>query len=334
MPAQSVTERFETYQAFAISGYGDWKTVDADGAKTIRMTLDVISGPLEYEHAGEPMAFQVFNSYLAGIPFASWDPHSGQQMLVAFKSSTPEGSDKTINNDDWLISPELNGEAQTISFYAKTGMNAPYVPEKFQVLYSATTPTVEAFTQVGETYAIDNVRDWKEIKAELPEGAKYFAIRCVSEDKFALLIDDITYIPAGAVAEELSLQGYNIYRNGQRMNDEPVPESVWTDNSTAEGETYIYRVTALYDKGESLYSNELTLTNTAITDATAADEVTIRTSAGYITIEGAQGLQVAVYSMDGRCLLNESGRAAMRIAARAGYYVVKTGDRSTTVFVK
>lgn len=334
MPAQSVTERFESYPAFAISGYGDWKTVDVDGAKTIRMTLDVISGPLEYEHAGEPMAFQVFNSYEAGIPFASWDAHSGQQMLVAFKSSTPEGSDKTINNDDWLISPELNGEAQTISFYAKTGMNAPYVPEKFQVLYSTSTPTVEAFTQVGETYAIDNVRDWKEIKAELPEGAKYFAIRCVSEDKFALLIDDITYIPVGAVAEELSLLGYNMYRNGQRVNEEPIPESIWTDETTVKGESYTYRVTAVYDKGESLYSNELTTTNTAITDVAAA-EVIIRTSAGRISIEGAQGLHVAVYTMDGRCLLSQSGRAKMQIAAPNGnYYVVKVGNRSTTVLVK
>lgn len=333
MPAQSVTERFESYPAFAITGYGDWKTVDVDGGKTIRITLDMLSGPLEYEHAGEPMAFQVFNTYEAGIPFSSWDPHSGQQMLVAFKPSSPDGGTTEINNDDWLISPELNGSAQTISFYAKTGMGSPYIPEKFQVLYSTTTPTVEAFTQVGETYEISNVKGWEEIKAALPAGAKYFAIRCVSEDKFALLIDDITYIPAGAVAEDLSLMGYNVYRNGQRINEEPIPESVWTDETTVEGETYTYRVTAIYDKGESLYSNELTATNTAVNNV-ATSEVTISTSAGHITIEGAEGLQVTVYSMDGRCLFNQNGRARMQIAAQKGYYVVKTGNQSTTVLVR
>lgn len=331
MPAQSVTERFESYPAFAITGYGDWKTVDVDGGKTIRMVLSGMDVPLEYEHAGEPMAFQLFNSYEAGIPFSSWDPHSGQQMLVAFRSYYPE--EGVTQNDDWLISPELNGSAQTISFYAKTGMNAPYVPEEFQVLYSTTTPTVEAFKQVGETYSISNVRDWQEIKAQLPEGAKYFAIRYVSSAKYALLIDDITYIPAGAVAEDLSLLGYNVYRNGERINDEPLPESVWTDETTTLGETYTYRVTAIYDKGESLYSNELTATNTAINEV-ATSEVTIRTSAGRIVIEGAQGLNVAVYSMDGRCLLNQTGRTKMQIAAQKGYYVVKAGNRSTTVLVR
>ena len=62
MPAQSVTERFENYPAFAIANYGDWKAVDADGAKTIRMTLSEEFGPLEYPNAGEAMAFQVFNT--------------------------------------------------------------------------------------------------------------------------------------------------------------------------------------------------------------------------------------------------------------------------------
>lgn len=324
MPAKRTTETFEAYPAFAISDFGSWKTVDADGQRTIRITLDAAFGPLEYPHAGEPMAFQVFNATEAGIPFSSWDPHSGEQMLVAFKCGSPNGGITEVNNDDWLISPELNGTAQTISFYAKTGMGEPYVPEKFQVLCSTTTTELDAFKQIGETYEMTNVKGWQEVKALLPAGAKYFAIRCVSEAKFALLIDDVTYIPAGAAAEEISLMGYNVYRDGERMNGEPLPESVWEDMTTAENETHLYRVTAVYDKGESLYSNEVSVKNTSI-DRVEAAEVNVETGVGYLCVQGADGQSVAIYGMDGRCLHTGIAAARHRIAAPAGYYVVKVG---------
>lgn len=333
MPAQSTTERFETYPSFAISGYGDWKTVDRDGAQTIRITLDATFGPLEYEHAGEPMAFQVFSAMDAGIPFSSWDAHSGEKMLVAFKCASPDQGTTEIDNDDWLISPELNGAAQTISFYAKTGMGAPYVPEEFQVLYSTTTPTVDAFTQVGETYAISNVKGWEEFKVSLPEGAKYFAIRCVSKQKFALMLDDITYIPVGAVAEDLSLMGYNVYRDGQKVNSEPWPESVWTDASTQLNETHTYRVTAVYDKGESLYSNEVSVLNTAV-ESISAEQASITTLPGAIRVNGAKGHTVAIYAMDGRCLFHAVAGEQLQVAAPCGFYVVKvSGATGVTVRV-
>ena len=229
-----------------------------------------------------------------------------------------------MNNDDWLISPELNGTAQTISFYAKTGMGEPYVPEKFQVLYSATTAEPDAFKQIGETFEIENVKGWQEVKVQLPAGAKHFAIRCVSEAKFALLIDDITYIPAGAPAEEISVMGYNVYRYGERMNGEPLPESVWEDTTTAEDETHLYRVTAVYDKGESLYSNEVSVKNTSI-DRVEAAEVNVETGVGYLCVQGADGQSVAIYGMDGRCLHTGIAAARHRVAAPAGYYVVKVG---------
>ena len=332
MPAQSVTERFENYPAFAIANYGDWKAVDADGAKTIRMTLSEEFGPLEYPNAGEAMAFQVFNTTEAGIPFSSWDPHSGEQMLVAFKCASPDEGQTEINNDDWLISPELNGAAQTISFYAKAAMGV-YTPEKFQVLYSTTTPTVEAMTQIGETQTVTNVKGWEEDKVALPEGAKYFAIRCVSEAKFALMIDDITYIPAGAVTEELSLMGYNVYRDGQRVNGEPLPESVWTDENVEEGNTYNYRVTAVYDKGESLYSDALSILCTGVKGLTNS-KARISATEGYILVSGAEGQRVEVYSMDGRLLLARPGAERLQIKTQSGYYVVKTGDKVATILVR
>ena len=334
MPAQSTTDSFEDYPAFAIEGYGDWTTVDRDGARTIRIMLSDMLAPLDYLHAGEPMAFQVFSSLEAGIPFSSWDARTGDQMLVAFKCSSPDQGATEIYNDDWLISPALDGTAQTLSFYAKTGMGSPYVPESFEVWASSTTTDIDAFVKLGDTYDIDNVSGWQEIKVTLPEGSRHFAIRCVSQAKFALLIDDITYIPEGAAPEELSLTGYNVYRDGERMNEAPVDGNTWEDTTTALDETHSYRVTAVYDKGESLYSNAVSVQNTAV-DKVDAGSLHIAAAEGCIEITGAEGRKLSVYTPDGRCRLAAQGRRQMSIPVTEGYYLVKVdGNPAVTLYVQ
>ena len=334
MPAQSTTDSFEDYPAFAIEGYGDWIAVDRDGARTIRIMLSDMFAPLDYLHAGEPMAFQVFSSLEAGIPFSTWDARTGDQMLVAFKCSSPDQGATEIYNDDWLISPALDGTAQTISFYAKTGMGSPYVPESFEVLASSTTTDIDAFVKIGDTYDIDNVSGWQEIKVTLPEGSRHFAIRCVSQAKFALLIDDITYIPEGAVPEGLSLMGYNVYRDGERMNESPVNGNTWEDTTTALDEIHTYRVTAVYDKGESLYSNAVSVQNTAI-DKVDACTLNITAAEGCIEIAGAEARKVSVYTPDGRCRLATQGRRQMTIPVTEGYYLVKVdGHPAVTLYVR
>ena len=97
--------------------------------------------------------------------------------------------------------------------------------------------------------------EWTEFSFDVPEGAKHFAIRCVSEDQFFLMIDDIEYL--GKVHEIL---GYNLYRDGEKVNDEPL--------STVDFEEVIgdvrheYNVTVVYDDGESAFSNTVTLGST------------------------------------------------------------------------
>ena len=53
---------------------------------------------------------------------------------------------------------------------------------------------------------------------DLPEGATHFAVRCTSPMGYMLLVDDITYRPAGKGAP-LEIKGYNIYRDGVKIND-------------------------------------------------------------------------------------------------------------------
>ena len=203
-------------------------------------------------------------------------------------------------------------------------MGGVYTPESFEVLYSTTTPTVEAFTKIGDTYDIANVSGWEEFKVELPEGARYFAIRCVSDSKFALMLDDITYIPVGATTEELSLVGYNVYRDGVKANAEPLPETVWYDDHVTEGTNYSYQVTAVYDKGESQLSEALQIVATGINRLTS-QQMRIGTAKGCIVVQGANGLPVEVFATDGRRISSLSGNASNRITTGSGIYVVRIG---------
>lgn len=330
----AVTDSFDDYTAFDILGFGSWTTVDRDGQNTIRITLSSLFGPLDYAHAGEPMAFQVFNSETAGIPYSSWDPHSGDQMLVCMSNASSGGT--TVANDDWLISPQIYDGGQTLTLYAKAGMSGDYVPELMEVLYSTTDAEPDNFVKIGETIEVENVSGWQKYSFDLPEGARYFAIHCVSEDKFALLLDDISYIPADAEPEELVLRGYNVYRDGVKLNSKPVDATAYSDEAAPKQQTSEYHVTAVYDKGESVPSNAAEVTFTAIA-AVSGDAVwSVDTLPQMIVVRGAKpGIQLRVYAADGRLVTQRTARSANEtFAALPGAYVVTANGQSVKIAVK
>lgn len=264
--ALPVTDMFENYGIFDVDNFGDWTVYDADGQYTVTMAFTVGSEVqvLDYPHIGEPMAWQCFSAADAGIPYSSWEAHSGDLMMVAMGNA--KNADGTYHdNDDWLISPALSGRAQTLSFYAKCGMGSAYQPEILEVLY-ATEDTTDpaAFRLAVEAIELYNVSNWEEYAIELPEGAKRFALRCRSQHKFALLLDDVTYQPAGQA--DLLLKGYNVYRKApsaavpQRLNTTLLPTPIFSDADVVDGTAYEYCVTAVYDKGESVPSASVVVT--------------------------------------------------------------------------
>lgn len=331
---KATTESFEQYDTFIIDGVGGWTMYDGDKQKTIQITLNTMFGPLKYDHAGEPMAFQVFNAEKAGIPFKSWEAHSGEQMLVSFSCASTDGGATKAQNDDWLISPQLNGEAQTISFFAKAGMGGAAVPEQFEVLYSKTSKAIANFQKLGETEDVNNVQDWEEYEYKLPEGTKYFAIRCVSNNKFALLLDDIKFVEAGSKPEDLQLNGYNVYRDGKKVNKSLVSGEKFTDNTLTESDKYGYVVTAVYDKGESLASNlaEVEVT-VGINDIDAAG-VNVSVEKNTLVVTGAMGKTVTVYAADGALVAQRTAGFAERISVVRGMYIVKAAGVTYKVLVK
>lgn len=247
--ARIVTDDFESYEAFTLDEIGEWTLHDVDGYNVCN-----IQGT-SYPNMYKPMAFQVFNPSLVSTTTGGlssiFDPHNGNQYLVDF--ACEDGA-----NDDWLVSPELSGNAQTISFYARSVTNQ-YGLEQFEVYASDTgTETTDMKLVMDETKA--SVK-WTKYTVDIPAGTKHFAIRCVSDMRFAFMIDDVTYECAPKPLE-VEFLGYNVYRDGKKINDQPLSSATFTDDNTAKNAAYY--VTVVYNLGESEPSNTVINSTTDI----------------------------------------------------------------------
>lgn len=248
-----VTDDFDSYTPFIIDGIGDWTVYDGDGATTLASPRI----PNAYDHEGEPMAFQVFNNVDAGTwvednyddPF---EAHSGNQYLICPSANYP------TENNDWIITPRLSGHEQTVSFWAHS---ATYDLEWIQVLTSTTDNHHDSFVKISEDDHISVPERWYQYSITVPEGTRYVAVRCVYR-KTLLFLDDFTYTPYGGATDGCTLRGYNVYRDGQKVNVGLVKSPAYTDSKADEGK-HTYRVTAVYTEGESDFSNEVTIMDTA-----------------------------------------------------------------------
>lgn len=249
---ETVTETFDTYNAWSINYVGDWTLIDNDKQETYG-----ISG-LEFPNHGDPMAYIVFNPQKAGLNFdedPEIAPKSGSQFMASF--AVLQLMERINPNDDYIISPKLNGNEQTISFWAKSLFeknDTASLLESFEVLASTTEPTIAALKAAGLSDNAVPADQWKNYNVTLPAGTKYFAIHCNSKNKFMFMLDDVTYSPAPLV-----LKGYRIYRDGKLVKTLDGAENTnYTDNEAGEGG--VYTVTALYEEGESNFSDPKTIT--------------------------------------------------------------------------
>lgn len=246
----TVTEGFEDFDnddTWSLLPEG-WTMVDNDGAPVGGFSGTEVPG----WGAGDKSTWKVIDGTVIDPGNGSLLGHNGSTHYVGsmFNSDASQ-------NDEWLISPMLYGGAQTISFYAKS-FSTQYGKEKIRVLYSTTGTDLADFT-VAEPGVQEVPGDWTEFSIDLPEGAKYFAINCLSQDIFFLMIDDITYVRLGNASEQ-SIIGYNVYRDGQLLAT--VNDTSYFDTDCAG--CHEYAVTAVYTKGESAPSNILTITNSEV----------------------------------------------------------------------
>lgn len=238
-----VTDDFDAYAAWSKDSFGDWTSVYGEKG--------IAKGPFSnsYPHPNENERF----AYTVVEPstwlpaelldkYACLKPHSGIHYLASFYSVE---NSQFIPADNWLISPSLSGEAQTVSFWANNfNSQGTKYTENFEVLYSTSGITLDDFKSTGKKFEA-TTGEWKEYTVDLPAGATYFAIHNNTADTYMFMLDDVTYT-AGCG----KVLGYNVYRDGKLLKRvEPNAELRITDKAPSGKHTYA--VSALYAGGES-----------------------------------------------------------------------------------
>lgn len=319
VPPTPFTETFETAPSYSLTDACGWTLVDVD--KT-------------------PVAgFQQFNfpGITIGTTLASFfvvDNTASELGQFASIFGGNNGSKKSLGSllaysgtpDDWAISPELYGGAQVVSFYGKNLQDN--MPEKVELWYSTGSLDPNDFIFVKKWDLTNSA--YTKYSAYIPEGAKRVAIRHNFEGGI-LQVDDINFRRAGDTKETVTLKGYNVYRDGELLNENPITAMRYVDTNVEEGD-HEYAVNAIYDKGES-NSRTVTVHSSSVGDVLEG-KTAVYGSYGTIEILNACGQAVTLVSVDGTVLYNGIGQDNMTIRAAAGIYLVKVADKAYKVTVK
>lgn len=309
----NASEDFEECESFATS-LDEWTFVDGDGYKI--GTFQDYNLPLAIQG---PQSFWVHDS--------EWDSFKGNPTFAAYSgtkclASMFRADDGTV--DDWVISPRLTGKSQTISFFARSYDDR--FAETIEVLYSNEGTDVSDFKLIEIFEELP--MDWMEYSFNIPEDAKHFAIRSVATGSFMLLIDDISYMSSAA---NLNLKGYNIYRDGIKVNTDLVQTQEYIDEMQSDVD-HQYAVSAVYMEGESATVG--INTGHGGVDAIEANKVIITGGNGQISICNAAGLAVNISATDGKMLFQGMGEDDMSIPMSRGIYIVKAGNTIVKTLVK
>lgn len=315
--SENAVEDFETYPLYSIADFGDWTLKDVDKLPTL---ISPRAG--ENPHKGEPMAFQVMSTDPNDDVFTA---QSGSQYLVSLAA---EGG----KNNDWLISPILTPEEQEVSFWAKSATDL-YGSERMVVWYSTTDNHPDSFKKLSIGDYLNVPTFWNKYTYTLPAGTRYFAIQCVSDQAIMLFVDNISYTKSIGDPETINFLGYNVYCGEILLNSTPIAATEYTDNNKENG-NYTYKVTAVYDKGESVYSNEATIRLVTGFDSNFPDNVKIYGGESIIHISNANGSNVKVFTIDGKLIYQTLGKQQTDIPARSGLYMVQVGTLIGKVIVR
>lgn len=316
MDGREVTLDFEDVPAFTLDNINGWTTFDGDG----HLTTSFIQYYGNYwPYCNQPFAWMTWSSREAGCPDAAmWTPYEGEKCLIHFGNygEDAEGRPNTERDDDWFISPEVKGGTE---FSMMTLSND--VTSELEILVSTTDNEPASFTEKVASVNYDAAAQWKEVTATLPDNAKYVAIHTVS-DNFGIMIDNIRYTETQAPV----LMGYNVYCDGEGVSLVFKPEASVTQTGT-------YAVSAVYDLGESELSNTVAMT-TGVSGVDAAAGVSIAGGDGCITVSGAEGLALTVYTASGMQVAAVRAGATETISVAEGVYIVKAGSTTAKVIVR
>lgn len=230
----SIYDNFEDYQAFQTENLGEWTLIDEDQMWTYT------SNNLDFPQEGTRMAGIIYVPQATTPADLTTILNDGEQAF-GFIS----GNIDRIPNSDWLISRELNLEQKGIIRFDAMTRNLSYGRERIEITYSTTGKDIRDFQRLGDAISIENT--WTTIEREIPANTKYVAIHYISQNTFMLFIDRLFI---GLARNYSPVSGYNIYRNGEKLNETLLQTYEFTDYQIPNGE-YIYEIETVYENGMS-----------------------------------------------------------------------------------
>lgn len=318
---QPVVDGAEDYVPFAIDEIGDWITYDGDGLGT-----GCFNNLPEYEHRGENQAWQVwtlsFFENLTGENIELLKPHSGEQAFISWYANVSIDGAEPFN-DDYLISPQVCGSSEVSFWIHSIGTSKN---ESYEIMYSATTREIDQFKKLKEGIA-ENA--WREERITLPADARYFAIRYTGALQTGIMVDDISYVPA---IYDLQIVGYNVYRNGVKLNEKTLDVPEYADAEVVENERYAYQVSAVYNLGESNVCTPVEISyGTGIDETGTVSSVQVLPNT--IRIRSHKNVPVSVYTVSGEEIISASVDGVRDFGVESGIYLVKVDQSVTKVVV-
>lgn len=338
LPAETLVEEdgFEGYEPFVIDSFGEFSTYDLDNRLTFGLGQ---AAGVTYPNSGEKMAYQIFAPSLVNIDDEEqnlWAPHSGIKMAIAPQAFLASSETGATASNDWLIFPQLSGNAQTITLWVRS-VSDDY-KESIQGFYTTTSRPEDADDFIpcpdggGTSYEVP--AKWTMKSYNVPVNAKYFALRHVSVEGYILMVDDVTYERSIPDAEEAGLLGYNIYVNDEKLNEDLIPVGTHTySHIPAEEGAYNYHVKAVYPVGESAKSNEHVISFIQSAISTLTSDLSIRIEGMKVMIKGEGNFTAQLYTTSG--LLADSIEGAGELTAPgAGVYLLNLNGRITKIVIK
>lgn len=209
----AIEDDFENHPDFAINSPGEagWQYIDGDGSVTKGFKDGSTGEWYQFENMFSPMAFIVFNpSAVEPTMEKDFQAHSGSKFLACMGGE--------IANDDYLISPELQGnDSFLLKFFALSYDGN----DRMEVGYSFNGMESEEFVWNSGIISVNAAKEWREYSFEIPAGVRYVAIRCISSDPMIFMIDDVCITSdketSQAATEGLGAHEYEIYLDGQKV---------------------------------------------------------------------------------------------------------------------
>ena len=313
----TVVENFENYEDCTNESFGQWTVIDGDGESTF--PLPGVND--YYPNQGRETGGFVFtpSNYNAG-----WDtPTAGGKCFIF------PGCSWYAN--DWLISPELDGTAQTISFKLATAPTEviSWISESYEICISSTTPTEDAFT-VLTSESIDSEINWETVEFEVPEGTKYFAIHYTRYYGDMLAFCDFSFrTGSGLNSDPTEFVGYNLYCNDEKVNTDAIEGTLFSFPEGVTPTNGQYVVKAAYNNAESAASDPVEVVIAAVSSA-VVDGNLISCDGGNLVINATGNYQVV--TIGGQTIASGSG--ATRLSLSQGVYVVSVDGQIFKVAVK